>query len=319
MPTIDQYFPPQPNPNPNHKKRKATSPSSSPTTATKDKLTSLSNLLDAHVSAHPGAADATLIIIIRVLMELITEVINANHQHTQPPAALNLSSTTIAEDTEDMDTDNQPPHTPTPAQSPKAKISQITEEDVKEWIELKDRSRSLVMENVPEITDTANNRQRRDESIVMEMLDSLDVQGRPIAVWRMGRPGRSGHPRPVKIVLPCSSMQQEVLAKLPNLWRRNANFRHVYVRPSISQAQRHQEYLLRQEKRQLEKETGRRYTIREGRVVPAELRQSFLRGSGGARAFPMTRPPHNTPSNSLAASPASSFRSMASATSHQSN
>ena len=115
--------------------------------------------------------------------------------------------------------------------------------------EEKERKRSLVIIGLNESTNpTASERVKADTIATKEILDLLDVAAAPTAIYRMGHPDpnrfpdrpRKG-PRVLKIVLPSSGIQRQVLGALKthrNKLKSSANFNKCIIRPSLTPEQR---------------------------------------------------------------------------------
>lgn len=100
-----------------------------------------------------------------------------------------------------------------------------------------------------------------------EVFDILDLECRPLEVYRMGKQER-GRIRKVKVVLPSKS---HWAAALSNSWRLrgSATFSRVRVRRSMSSEERQREYELRQECRERNKQLNDRVWV----VYRGELRR----------------------------------------------
>ena len=115
--------------------------------------------------------------------------------------------------------------------------------------EEKERKRSLVIIGLNESTNpTASERVKADTIATKEILDLLDVAAAPTAIYRMGHPDpnrfpdrpRKG-PRVLKIVLPSSGIQRQILGALRihrNKLKSSANFNKCIIRPSLTPEQR---------------------------------------------------------------------------------
>ena len=115
--------------------------------------------------------------------------------------------------------------------------------------EEKERKRSLVLIGLPESTDPkASSRVRSDAAAVAEIFDILDMAAQPTTIFRMGHPDpnhfadrpRKG-PRILKIVMPSSGLQRQVLSSLKskrNELRKSARFQRCFIRPSLTPEQR---------------------------------------------------------------------------------
>lgn len=97
--------------------------------------------------------------------------------------------------------------------------------------------RSIVLSNIPESpSSSAAAKIAHDCTCVRQILDFLDVECMPTAVYRMGKPGQS-RPRLVKVVLPTSRFQSEAVKRAPRL-RFFPPQKGIYLRPSLSKEER---------------------------------------------------------------------------------
>ncbi|HEX4851932.1 MAG TPA: hypothetical protein VFV08_14050, partial [Puia sp.] len=115
--------------------------------------------------------------------------------------------------------------------------------------EEKERKRSLVVIGLAEPTsEKASERVRADFTAVNEILDLLDVAAAPTAIYRLGHPNpnrfpdrpRKG-PRVVKIVMPSSGIQRQVLAALRThrgKLKENSQYNRCIIRPSMTAEER---------------------------------------------------------------------------------
>ena len=115
--------------------------------------------------------------------------------------------------------------------------------------EEKERKRSLVIIGLAEPTNQkASERVEADTKSVNEILDLLNVAAPPTAIYRMGHPDpnrfpdrpRKG-PRILKVVMPSSGIQRQVLAALKTRRKElkdKAQFSRCLVRPSMTLEQR---------------------------------------------------------------------------------
>ncbi|EYB95150.1 hypothetical protein Y032_0163g3485 [Ancylostoma ceylanicum] len=98
-------------------------------------------------------------------------------------------------------------------------------------------SRSIVLSHVPESTDhTAAERLAHDFACVNQLLDFLDVECRPTAVYRMGKITQN-YPRLIKVVLPASKFQKQAIKRAPRL-RFFSPQRGIYLRASLTWEER---------------------------------------------------------------------------------
>lgn len=127
------------------------------------------------------------------------------------------------------------------------KVAELSIEQIK--VEIKqnsaaeqERARSLVFLGVSEAEgDKASLRAKKDISEVEDILDALDIQCVPNAVYRMGRRDKNNKfPRLLKVILPASVYQHMSLGS----WKRNRDqmrkqdkWHHLLIRPSLSPEQ----------------------------------------------------------------------------------
>lgn len=130
-----------------------------------------------------------------------------------------------------------------------ALISKLPQE-MADRIECEKKERSIVIEWLPEPPTvlSPSAKQRDLEEKVSGIFDVLNLECRPLELYRMGRQER-GHVRKVKVVLPSKSHWATALS---NSWRLrgSAAFAKVRVRRSMTQEERTHEFELRQECRE---------------------------------------------------------------------
>lgn len=146
-----------------------------------------------------------------------------------------------------------------------ALISKIPQK-VHDAVEEDKKSRSIVLIGLPEAANemAPSAKQRHLEGQVSEILDVLDIECRPVEVYRMG----NSQPRLVKVVLPSKS---HWVTALSNSYRlRNTIFTNVKLRRSMSFTERKHEYELRQECRERNRQLGSRVWV----VYRGELRRA---------------------------------------------
>jgi hypothetical protein len=112
--------------------------------------------------------------------------------------------------------------------------------------EEKERKRSLVVIGLPEPEHAlASGRVKTDAESVSAMLDVLNVEAVPVAVYRMGRPPQNNDnnkgPRLLKVVLPSSQMQHLAFGALKTKRQAVRNLpgcNRVLIRPSMTPEER---------------------------------------------------------------------------------
>uniref|UniRef100_A0A7I4XYW4 Uncharacterized protein n=1 Tax=Haemonchus contortus TaxID=6289 RepID=A0A7I4XYW4_HAECO len=140
--------------------------------------------------------------------------------------------------------------------------------EMSELLEAEKRSRSIVLSGLEEAPPHSlpSEKQRDLESKVFDILDVLNVECRPVEVYRMGKEV-SSRPRLVKVLLPSRFHWRTALANARNL--KTNGFANIFVRRSMTHEERKQEYELRQQAR----ERNRGKTVREWVVYKGELRR----------------------------------------------
>nr|CAD2171376.1 unnamed protein product [Meloidogyne enterolobii] len=121
-------------------------------------------------------------------------------------------------------------------------ISTTIETTAIKAVEDKERQRSLVLIGLKESTAVRpTERAKADEEEVLRVLDALDVQTLPLAVYRMGNPAKAGpNGRLIKVILPSTSFQRICLAQ----WKKKRleirsmeKWTKLLIRPSLTAEQ----------------------------------------------------------------------------------
>ncbi|KAL3115431.1 hypothetical protein niasHT_020104 [Heterodera trifolii] len=122
-------------------------------------------------------------------------------------------------------------------------------------LEEQERLRTLVFIGLPEShASLPSERVQEDRKVATKILDHLEVEAEPIAVFRLGRhdPQRTT-PRPLKVVMPTPTHQHMALGG----WKRERarlrsqqNLTRLFVRPALTKEQLKKEYEERTRKRQ---------------------------------------------------------------------
>ncbi|VDL74445.1 unnamed protein product [Nippostrongylus brasiliensis] len=148
-----------------------------------------------------------------------------------------------------------------------ALVSKIPRE-LGDAVEAHERARSVVIYNLPEAPPEMrpSAKQVDLESKVFSILDTLDVECRPLSVYRMGAV-KEGRPRLVKVVLPSTSHWRRVLANSHKL--RTSSFHRVSIRRSMTREERERESVLRLECKKRNEELKKRAWV----VYKGELRE----------------------------------------------
>jgi hypothetical protein len=110
------------------------------------------------------------------------------------------------------------------------------------------RRRTLVLRNVPEAeNDIPSCRQLADEALVASVLDTLDIQVRPIAIFRLGE-RTPDKPRFLMIELPTRSY---LVAALRNgRLLKDSDYKHIFVGQSMTAEERRKWSLQRSKRHQ---------------------------------------------------------------------
>ncbi|KAG5639892.1 hypothetical protein DXG03_002563 [Asterophora parasitica] len=154
-------------------------------------------------------------------------------------------------------------------------------------IEKERRERSIVVEFLPESTKSlASQRVDEDYDHVRNMLDAADIEVRPETVFRMGTKnpssGRPPLPRLLKVVLPRASSQKALLMRAKKL-AEIPEFKNLRIRPSLSSAEREQQFQLRQEKRK-RNDAGGKWVIFAGKLMEKAKVGDYIAANKGGRS-----------------------------------
>ncbi|KIH49979.1 hypothetical protein ANCDUO_19945 [Ancylostoma duodenale] len=142
------------------------------------------------------------------------------------------------------------------------------------------RKRSAVVYGVEEADRSlpAVERQKFTEKKVEGILNALDIETRPVEVFRMGKP-QEGKPRLIKIVFSSRSFFFDALRNAQRL-RNNSLYSGIYLRRSMTADERDKDRALRAEARELNtKEGGGRkiYVVYKQKIVKASEISSLSR------------------------------------------
>lgn len=142
--------------------------------------------------------------------------------------------------------------------------------------EEKERRRSLVVSGLAEPTSSKpSERLQDDREAIVSMLDYLNVEALPVAVYRLparanANPGNTPtRPRLLKVVLATNQQQRQVLMcarKLKDL----PHFRGTYIRPSMTPEERKRDYELRQAAKKLRESGKHRVHVKNWELYVAE-------------------------------------------------
>ncbi|KAL3107401.1 hypothetical protein niasHT_019142 [Heterodera trifolii] len=118
-----------------------------------------------------------------------------------------------------------------------------------------ERQRTLVFIGLPESNATRpSERVQEDRGAAIKILDHLEVEAQPTAIFRLGRyDQKRTTPRPLKVVMPTPTHQHVALGG----WKRERarlrsqqNMARLFVRPALTKEQLKKEYEERVRKRQ---------------------------------------------------------------------
>ncbi|KAL6731782.1 hypothetical protein Aduo_002611 [Ancylostoma duodenale] len=126
------------------------------------------------------------------------------------------------------------PSEPAKHDSPTTKTSDNVK--ISEFLEEKERLRSVVISNIPESSDPyAVNLGTYDGDCLRKIFNHLSIECSPLAYYRMGRPS-PGRPRLMKVVFPSRYYRDKILRNAPRMKYFPAP--GVYIRPSLTRAER---------------------------------------------------------------------------------
>ncbi|EYC41326.1 hypothetical protein Y032_0573g157 [Ancylostoma ceylanicum] len=125
------------------------------------------------------------------------------------------------------------------------KLSEKVPKEISREVEAEKRARTVVISGIEEPAEglRATERSRDLKAKVDEILDALDIDCNVSDVFRIGKPN-GNRPRLVKLVFPSTFYWKKALANARLL--RNAGFRGVFIRKSLTEEERRHEYELRQ-------------------------------------------------------------------------
>ncbi|KAF8374689.1 hypothetical protein PRIPAC_81118 [Pristionchus pacificus] len=173
-------------------------------------------------------------------------------------------------------------------------------------IEKEKRERSVVVQGLPESSATkASERMTDDHARVISMLDLIDLEHSPAAIFRMGEKSET-RPRLLKVMFHSRTAQTTFLSKSRTV---TSNFPNVFVCPSLTKSEREAAFLLREKKRQLKTE-GKDVLIYAGSIIERSQLEAMKKQVRSSRSHSRRRPPSRNPvSSSSSIRPASSSNS----------
>lgn len=132
-------------------------------------------------------------------------------------------------------------NTRTPLRKPPALSSPLLDE-----IRTEKRRRTICIRNAAESTASpASRRQQHDEDFVRTIFDYINVQVRPVSVYRAGKSGEK--PRFLLAELPSRALAVEVLRSASLL--KDGTYSYIYLGLSMSPEERHEWFQKRREQR----------------------------------------------------------------------
>ena len=169
------------------------------------------------------------------LLKLLISLVTAQTETLNRVLKL-LEDTIMREPTEEAMEEHQPG-----TFEPKPAILEPSAEE-------KERLRSIVIQGLPESKETKpSEKTRADQNRVVELLDEIGAEVTAVSVYRL--PGnQTNKPRLLKVVLATSAQQRETLKNAPKLraLKQTGKYPNVWIRPSMTAAQRKLDYDLRQ-------------------------------------------------------------------------
>ncbi|EYC30393.1 hypothetical protein Y032_0005g2626 [Ancylostoma ceylanicum] len=155
------------------------------------------------------------------------------------------------------------------------RINEISDDAVQKEV----RNRSIVISGLSEINadSDASVRQVDTEEKVKEILNILDIECRPVKVFRMGK-REEGKPRLVKVELPSRGHWVTTLSRA-RLLREKPGYNNVFIRRSMTDKERRLEQELRERAKQMNqgKSHEDRVVVYRGEIVPvSSLRRRDL-------------------------------------------
>ncbi|VDO26096.1 unnamed protein product [Haemonchus placei] len=126
-------------------------------------------------------------------------------------------------------------------------LSDKIPKEVSDAVDEDKRSRSFVISGLEEASPQMRPSERQIdlEGKVRDVLDCLNVECRPVEIYRLGKPA-TDRPRLVKIVLPSKSHWRTAFKNAKNL-KFSSQLKSVFVRRSMTQEERSRDYELRQQ------------------------------------------------------------------------
>ncbi|KAH7676105.1 hypothetical protein AAVH_41986 [Aphelenchoides avenae] len=142
-----------------------------------------------------------------------------------------------------------------------------------------ERERSIVIAGIPESPDAKPSvRRKHDADQLTHILDAIDSEAAPVTHYLMGRTDPNAEtpkPRLLKVMFASRQHQREVLSIFSKLARDNKDndsfqFKHIYVRRSLTAAERDADKQLRDGAKR-RRDAGDKCWVYAGRIVSARV------------------------------------------------
>ena len=151
---------------------------------------------------------------------------------------------------------------------------------INEQREREKRRKNVVVYGVKElaVSDTENTektleqKEKHDKETVQNILAKIEVKIKPVFVKRMN--GKEGRPGPILVGLPEVSDRNPTLLASKKL-KEMPEFENVYISPDLTEAERHEDYLLRKKRNDMNDArppgSSFRYAIRANNIVKLKV------------------------------------------------
>ncbi|KAG5640590.1 hypothetical protein DXG03_007996 [Asterophora parasitica] len=162
---------------------------------------------------------------------------------------------------------------------------------IEDAIERDKRERSVVVQGLVESCAVkASERVAEDLAKVTAMLDLAELEHSPATVFRMGEKSDS-RPRLLKVMFHSRSAQLSLIKKSRLI---TSHYPNVYVRPSMTKAEREKEYKLRQECRHLRGQ-GKEVVVYAGSIIEKSQLAEVQRRMRASHSRPTSTPISSIP------------------------
>lgn len=148
-------------------------------------------------------------------------------------------------------------------------IREVLREEKMEESELEARKLNIIVHSLKESDkQTLEQKKTEDYNIVMKILnDELSLDVDVDNVIRLGRlTSENGKPRPLRFTVRDNEVKRRVMNSCRNLKTSN-EYSSVFFTPDLTQNQRKEAFLLRESKRQREREGEHNLIIRRGKII----------------------------------------------------